>query len=869
MIHQTEDSNQNVATKKSKSRKSTESTSTDSETKKPKPVKKKKKKTKIMDADTPLSSTVNMDMDDTDSTTRSVPLLSATSKVDQQVNTAGGRGSGSSTAGRGRGGGGRGRGGRGPPSASGGTVSRNSSMSSADDDSLSAPVKRPKSMFNISDSQSAPSGGGRGRGRGGRGPPSARGGTVARNSSMSSADDDNLSAPFKKPKSMFNISDSQSAPSGGGRGRGGRGPPSSRGGTIARNSSMSSADDNLSAPVKRPKSMFNINESQSAPTRPKSVKKINGRGAGVSNSQVNSGKHTMDIDSSHSAPLRPQSTNKLYGRGGYPQNGGGRGSAPKRNPTVRPPARPASMINMSGSLDPPPPSRRDSSPPKKPMPGSADPSNPKAPASYRAPSRPQSILRNSNHGGFSSGSNHGGSLHGGSNHGGSSHERKSIQSRISPNVTRVNPDGTVTVSTIPALSTHPQAIPEDADLHLDDMDPNFVEPYPRTVNMHPTVNMTPDMRDSYHTRSSNPSTRSPKNNSMDESSHSQTSRSIRQFSLSRYQSSRSIMTADREPQFLDDNRVQKALRYIRILPPHVDEKPIKRNIRIMTWVSLICDMLAAFVSIGTYDGTAHCCDVPILNIAGEFNWDLAIRITTYVYVALIFAEILPVVLDGIPFNLLNPFLGFLITFAVFFDDRILEAVVMWIIEATAVLLEVICYRLKLRQHKERDERHKQCEIELKPFSDTRRARKKTSQSTREMELNDSNDDDSSESGDSFGNDSFKDEEESQLEEPQDLSQVRELKLLRERRVLRQSQKEHAKILHYHMIGVAVNVSFVCIAFLLIVTIGRSGGLCILDMEAPNVFSTGQLEKCSDCKGIDGVCEICNDDGTSQCYYAYY
>jgi hypothetical protein len=771
MIHQIDDSNQRIPKQTSKSLEGKVSASTDSGTNKPKSVKKKTKTKSIdMEMDTTPTSASAMDTDDIDSTTRSAVLLMATSKGSQRVSKiAGGRGAGSSTVGRGKGRG----------------------------------------------------GGGRGRGRGGRGPPSSRGVTVTRNYSMSSDDNndnnDGVSAPVKKPKSMVNIRDihSQSA----------------------------------SAP---------------APARPKSVKTINGRGAGVSTRPVNRdsmsapapdnrAKSTTNFNSSHSAPLRPKSTKKLNGtHRGVSQNGPG--SAPKRNPSVRPPARlsTSSMINMSASgdsLDPPPQSRRDSAPPIKPKSGSTAASNPKRAASFRAPSKPQSILRNSSH-----------SINSGSSHGGSSHERKLTQSR-SPSITRVNPDGSVTVSPIASSTVHPQAIPEDADLELNDMDPSFIDPYP-------AVNMTPEMRDSYHTRSET-SVRLPRSKSMDESGHSQSSRLLQKFSLSRYQSTRSVMTLDREPDFEDDNHVQKALRYIRILPPHRDEKPIKRNIRIMTWVSLLCDMLAAFISIGTYDGTAHCCGEPILSIAGNFNWDLTIRITTYVYVLLIFAEILPVVLKGVPFNLLNPFIGFLITFAVFFDDRILEAVIMWVIEATAVFLEVACYRLKLRQQKEREERLEQCETDLKPFSDARKARKKTKQSIRELSMrkfNQSNEDESSESGDSFGNDSFKDEN---LEEPQDFSQVRELKLLRERRVLRQTQKEHAKTLHYHMIGVAVNVSLVGIAFLLIVCIGRSGGLCILDMQPPNVFKTGQLDKCFDCKGVDGVCEVCRDDGTSQCYYPYY
>ena len=50
------------------------------------------------------------------------------------------------------------------------------------------------------------------------------------------------------------------------------------------------------------------------------------------------------------------------------------------------------------------------------------------------------------------------------------------------------------------------------------------------------------------------------------------------------------------------------------------------------------------------------------------------------YLVLIFAEIIPVVRQGLPFNVLNPLLGFAITFAMFFDDSVAEALAMWIIE---------------------------------------------------------------------------------------------------------------------------------------------------------------------------------------------
>jgi type IV secretory pathway VirB2 component (pilin) len=36
------------------------------------------------------------------------------------------------------------------------------------------------------------------------------------------------------------------------------------------------------------------------------------------------------------------------------------------------------------------------------------------------------------------------------------------------------------------------------------------------------------------------------------------------------------------------------------------------------------------------------------------DWKKAIQIVTYIYMVLIFAEIIPVVRRGLPFNLLNP-----------------------------------------------------------------------------------------------------------------------------------------------------------------------------------------------------------------------
>ena len=110
----------------------------------------------------------------------------------------------------------------------------------------------------------------------------------------------------------------------------------------------------------------------------------------------------------------------------------------------------------------------------------------------------------------------------------------------------------------------------------------------------------------------------------------------------------------------------------------------------------------------------------------------------------------------------------------------------------------------------------------------------------------------------------------------DLSTRRELKLMRERRLLRQSHGEEKQSLRYHFMGVLFNCGLVTISLLLILCIGRSKGLCIKDMEVPSLFKKNQLDMCydirkilDDCQGSSGVCEICSDDGTSQCYYPYY
>jgi hypothetical protein len=333
-----------------------------------------------------------------------------------------------------------------------------------------------------------------------------------------------------------------------------------------------------------------------------------------------------------------------------------------------------------------------------------------------------------------------------------------------------------------------------------------------------------------------------------------------------FNSMRSILSMD-IVDFQDDNRFVRFLRYIRVLAPHPNEKPLKKWIRILTWVAMTLDLTAAIVAITTYSSATTCCGDPILSIAGSVNWTVIIRVTTYIYLCLILLEIVPVVRDGFPINLLNPMIGFLITFAVFFDDSIVQAAVMWSIEATAVFCEFVIFRIRSRVHRERNERLNKTEQEIKSLRKVKKKVKKIYDlevSKMSLDIGTSDDDDSI-----LQDNSFHDETESgDAGVPTDISNVRELRLLRERRFLRNSQNNDRVHLRYHMIGVAINIFLVCVSLLLIIAIGRNGGLCIVDMEGFNVFSNNQLERCFQCQGTSGTCEICNADGTSQCYYPY-
>ena len=331
------------------------------------------------------------------------------------------------------------------------------------------------------------------------------------------------------------------------------------------------------------------------------------------------------------------------------------------------------------------------------------------------------------------------------------------------------------------------------------------------------------------------------------------------------QSVRSVLTADVE--YEEEPLWKQTLRYIRILPPHQDEKPVKKYIRILTWLSLVLDFSTGLVSIVQFQGVTYCCGKPILSIAGDINWSVGIQITVYLYMALIFIQVAPVVREIFPFNLFNPFVGFLITFAMFFDDRMEIAIAMWVIEFLTVVCALIIYRLKVKWHEHRGARLKQTEQELLAIRKERK-RRKLSNSTHSDNSDITMDDASFHDESEISNPSYTPP--GAEVRPVDISQIRETRLLRERRMLRQAQKEDRVSLRYHFVGVTFNVGLVVCSLLLITMIGRSGGLCIVDMVSPNIFKKDQLEMCFECRGFVGdKCEVCAEDGSSHCYYPYY
>lgn len=276
--------------------------------------------------------------------------------------------------------------------------------------------------------------------------------------------------------------------------------------------------------------------------------------------------------------------------------------------------------------------------------------------------------------------------------------------------------------------------------------------------------------------------------------------------------------------------VVKVLIFLHCLPDaRADSTPLKLALRWLQWSSMLADIGAGVYAIMTFNDVTYCCDEPILNF-GNLNlpWQTMIRILTYAYLALILVEVYPVVKKGIPFNLVNPFVGIVVAVAMFFDDSKTEALIMWGIESFAVLCE---YGILLVKMQQRDILAKELKKAEKLTSRKREDR------VRETAL---------------------DADEAEIEITRNRQEYYRLKL---------EQSREKKLLWYLRVASWINISLVVIMLTFIVVISHAGGLCVTGNSAPNPFNLNQLENCPACTEIDGHCEVCADS-VKQCYFPY-
>ncbi|CAJ1950221.1 unnamed protein product [Cylindrotheca closterium] len=285
-------------------------------------------------------------------------------------------------------------------------------------------------------------------------------------------------------------------------------------------------------------------------------------------------------------------------------------------------------------------------------------------------------------------------------------------------------------------------------------------------------------------------------------------------------------------EFPNDKWYHKCLRHFRILSPHPQEDEVKKKLRYVIWTTLILDVLVAIVSIATFgDGVTSCCGTAVMaaGIPGV-NWDLFMQVVTWIYLIGIFLEIHPVVREGpIPWNLLNPSFGFLISFAVFVDDSKGEAITIWIMEMASVILELVTFRMLKHLHNRKVQRLEELESDI--------ANEKYSHGYRKTAF------------------------------------------LRERRETRLVVSDSEKKLRYHFIGAAVNAALVSITLLLIIFVARGGGLCLVGGAGGglDIFNSDQKSRCNKCGDVNDFsdrCIICNFEGTEnvepdQCYFPYF
>lgn len=263
---------------------------------------------------------------------------------------------------------------------------------------------------------------------------------------------------------------------------------------------------------------------------------------------------------------------------------------------------------------------------------------------------------------------------------------------------------------------------------------------------------------------------------------------------------------DDDQVFFDDGGI---LRYCRILPPRPDEHSVKRRIRFLLWWTMLLDLAVAVVSLLSFGPVVTCCGEPILVMAG-MDLDQVIPICLYVYLGVVLLEILPVVREGcIPWNLMNPLLGFALGFVLFLNGAPMVALVTWTIQIVSVALEFVTYRHYSILWKESKQRLEMAE------------RKRGGGHKQE----------------------------------------------RDRRELCRRRRKALFRLRKHMIGVSINVLLVIATLLLIVYLARQEGMCIQNGGTPSLFLVQEEMECQPASKRYETCDL--DLGETECYFPFF
>ena len=263
------------------------------------------------------------------------------------------------------------------------------------------------------------------------------------------------------------------------------------------------------------------------------------------------------------------------------------------------------------------------------------------------------------------------------------------------------------------------------------------------------------------------------------------------------------------------------------------DSPTKRWIKCFTVFTFLCNLSSGLVAVAQYEGVEKCCGTFIHNMGRvHLNWPVIVQVCIYGYLFLILLEIYPVMRRGFPFNIFNSIFGYCITFALFFDDSVQEAWIMWSLETLSVLSEFCQYKIKIRQVNKRA-------IEIKKLRPKTTKKKET----------------------------FEDED----DYLKDLHKAR-----RRYYVIKQEQRNDQKLLRFMHIAVYLNLTVSSIMAMFILVISSNGGVCYSGYEYPNVFARDQLKRCNliadpayGCD-LEEHCQVCLPETEQyQCYYVYY